>query len=581
MAQQPRFFKPSTWTPTSVKNFATDALGIDAIRAGSQKIAKSGINPFDNKKADFGQFGKGLAQTALGAANFIPGAGAAGFGAKLGLKGATAAIKKAGGSSLLKAVSPATTKLQKVTTPAYNKLQQATNNLSTTSLYNKIPVLNKVTNKLLPKPTDSLLKKGLKYTAGGVFSPASIAYTAEDLLFPKTSKQTRGPLAGTNSQSYNRGSQDRITTDVSRPNPLRPNEVSKTVLTGDKYVLLERPNPLRPGQTTKTYVKESSLTSGKLPTGSKIVGFAESVNRVNPLTGKLEKTIVNSKDASNIAPIYRVPAPVTSAAKPTTYKVPSPELQYVPKQQAPITQQTPTTENYVEAVNPSMQNMPEGYGVQTADIKQGDSFGVQNLPYTGPEGGYGVQLADTSSQPLSQTGITYNPSPLAAGESGAIGAASIASQMADAAPASTFIGNTMGEATGMPTTKPEGILGAAQVEGARYLADLASQAQRAAAADAATREQYSQNVMGVRGGAADVLGGRAPAILGQGITGARREYTTGQVANTLSNMSEQEALRRTYGSSLLKAYQKEAQQVLTATQERARAAAQIRGQGVA
>ena len=572
MAQQPRFFNPSTWTPTSVKNFATDALGIDAIRAGSQKIAKSGINPFDNKKADFGQFGKGLAQTALGAANFIPGVGAAGFGAKLGLKGATAAIKKSGGSSLLKAVSPATTKLQKVTTPAYNKLQDVTKNLST-----PIPGAR----KLLPKPTDSLLTKAIKYTVGGGLSPAGLSYTAERLLFPKTPKQTRGPLAGTSSQSYSGGKNDSIQTVVSRPNPLRPNEVSKTTLTSDKYVLLERPNPLRPGQTTKTYVKESSLTSGKLPTGSKIIGFGESVNRVNPLTGKLEKTIVNAKDASKIAP--RVPAPVASTPKPpSTYKVPSPELQYVPKQQAPVTQQTPITQQTPTTGGTTYTVTEDGGGTQTAEIRAGeDNFGTQNLPYTGPEGGYGVRLADTSSQPLSQTGITYNPSALAAGESGAIGAASIASQMADAAPVSTFIGNTMGEATGMQTTAPKGILAAAQVEGARYLADLASQAQRAAAADAATRELYSQNVMGVRGGAADVLGGRAPAILGQGITGARREYTTGQVANTLSNMSEQEALRRTYGSSLLKAYEKEAKQVLTATQERARAAAQIRGQGVA
>ena len=308
------------------------------------------------------------------------------------------------------------------------------------------------------------------------------------------------------------------------------------------------------------------------------------------------------------------PKPVITQEKPTTFKVQSPELQYVPEKQAPVNQQppvnqqTPTTGGIGGVVTDSqnaarlaaeeaarlaaeqnrINNQQPDIGISGGGVLQGPYIGpeggggVLNLPYTGPVGGYGVRNADISSQPLFQTGVTFNPSALAAGESGPIGAASIASQMANTAPASTFIGNALGEATGMPTTTaPKGILGAAQVEGARYLADLASQAQSAAAADAATRELYSQNVMGVRGGAADILGGRAPAILGQGVTGARRSYATGQVANTLSNISEQEALRRTYGSSLLKAYEKEAKQVLTATQERARAAAQIRGQGVA
>ena len=94
--------------------------------------------------------------------------------------------------------------------------------------------------------------------------------------------------------------QNKFTLDVNRTNPLN-NQKFTTRVEGDKYVLVERPNPLRPNEKTRTYVKESEYKDS--PTGS-VVGTGYAVPRTNPLTGKLENTIVDEAQARALgAPI--------------------------------------------------------------------------------------------------------------------------------------------------------------------------------------------------------------------------------------------------------------------------------------
>jgi hypothetical protein len=293
----------------------------------------------------------------------------------------------------------------------------------------------------------------------------------------------------------------------------------------------------------------------------------------------------------------------------STYQVPKFETQFVP-QQPTVTQQPPTTGGTGGGFTGTGDwRMGEEKDRQTTtqppvtqELPPGTTPTFENLPYTPPAPGtptfqnlpytvtapgtptflnaaqYGTQLPNTTATTIPST---FSPSTIAAGESGAMGAASIASQMAGApTPASTVSEEGVNLSTmNQPRMTP--MLGAAQVANAQYLADLAALASRSAAADAGLRERFSQNIMGARGGAADIIGGRAPAILGQAVTGARRDYSTGQSAQALSDLAEQEALRRTYSRSIQSAYKSEADKILKDVKERSQLAAQIRGIGVA
>lgn len=130
-------------------------------------------------------------------------------------------------------------------------------------------------------------------------------------------------------------------------------------------------------------------------------------------------------------------------------------------------------------------------------------------------------------------------------------------------------------------SKQGGLIGGAQVAGMNYKAGLAQAAAEANIRDAALREMLSQRIMGVQGGAADIIGGRSQAILGQGITGARRDYTVGQAQEAQQALGQQAALRRAYGSELSEAYNRQAERVLEGARARSEAAAQIRQLGIA
>lgn len=135
---------------------------------------------------------------------------------------------------------------------------------------------------------------------------------------------------------------------------------------------------------------------------------------------------------------------------------------------------------------------------------------------------------------------------------------------------------TGGGAAAMGGATPVGLPGGVQVAGADYAANLAAAAAQSYGRQAGLREALAQGIEGTQGRAADIIGGRSQAILGQGITGQRREYQTGMAAETQRQVGEQEASRRAYNEAVNQAYAQQAQQILDRAQARSEQAAQIR-----
>jgi hypothetical protein len=104
--------------------------------------------------------------------------------------------------------------------------------------------------------------------------------------------------------------------------------------------------------------------------------------------------------------------------------------------------------------------------------------------------------------------------------------------------------------------KPAGVK-AAEADKMAALAQLAAEQKRE---DVALRDAYSQNLMAAQSSAADVYGGRAPAIFGQGVTGARRQFVSGRSAMVQENVGERAALERAYNEAIRQAYVAAAQQ---------------------
>jgi hypothetical protein len=113
----------------------------------------------------------------------------------------------------------------------------------------------------------------------------------------------------------------------------------------------------------------------------------------------------------------------------------------------------------------------------------------------------------------------------------------------------------------------------------QYGAEQAAQRAQNRINDAAIREAFAQGIMGVRGTAADIIGGRSAAIRGQGVTGQRRAYQTGQAAEAQRFQGESNALARTYGEAVNAAYQQAAEQMAERARTKSEAAAQIRRMG--
>ena len=121
-----------------------------------------------------------------------------------------------------------------------------------------------------------------------------------------------------------------------------------------------------------------------------------------------------------------------------------------------------------------------------------------------------------------------------------------------------------------------GVPGAVQVANADYLANLAALGAQSYGRQAGFREAMAQGVEGAQGSAADIIGGRSQAILGQALTGVRRGYQTNMAAEVQRQVAEQEASRKAYSDAVAQAYSNQAQSILDAAQKRAAAAAQIR-----
>ena len=114
----------------------------------------------------------------------------------------------------------------------------------------------------------------------------------------------------------------------------------------------------------------------------------------------------------------------------------------------------------------------------------------------------------------------------------------------------------------------------------QYDADRAAAAATRYANEAAIRELFSQGVMGARGGAADIYGGRAPALLGQAVTGVQRDFLVNQAAEEMRNQAALEALRRSYSEAVGTAYGNLGNTALDRANERSALAAQIKRLGM-
>ena len=193
-------------------------------------------------------------------------------------------------------------------------------------------------------------------------------------------------------------------------------------------------------------------------------------------------------------------------------------------------------------------------------------------PGTGPGAGGGTTTTPTSEAPIIQT-------PSFGGDFGVN-----TNTIEGINQASGF--TTSGEQTGALTTgggaastggaTPVGVPGGVQVAGADFAANLAADAAKSYARQAGLREALAQGIEGVQGSAADIIGGRSQAILGQGLTGQRRQYQTGVAAEVQRQVAEQEASRRAYNEAVSQAYAQQAQQIIDAAQARSEQAAKIR-----
>lgn len=120
--------------------------------------------------------------------------------------------------------------------------------------------------------------------------------------------------------------------------------------------------------------------------------------------------------------------------------------------------------------------------------------------------------------------------------------------------------------------KPAGVA-AAEADKVAALAALAAQQRQQ---EVAARDLYSQGLMAAQSSAADIYGGRAPAIFGQAVTGAKRGYVSDRSQQVQQSIAERTALRRAYDEAIRQAYVNAAQQRQQAAYDRAQLAMMAR-----
>ena len=121
--------------------------------------------------------------------------------------------------------------------------------------------------------------------------------------------------------------------------------------------------------------------------------------------------------------------------------------------------------------------------------------------------------------------------------------------------------------------------GSVQAAGQDYLADLAGSAARSRIRQFDLADLFSRDVMSARSTAADVYGGRAPAIRGQALTGAGRSYTQDLATEAQRQVSDFGALERSYGKAVAEAYAAEAKKIKDSVEARSNLVAQMKGIG--
>jgi len=126
-----------------------------------------------------------------------------------------------------------------------------------------------------------------------------------------------------------------------------------------------------------------------------------------------------------------------------------------------------------------------------------------------------------------------------------------------------------------PVGTPPGVVRAAS----QFLAGQAGIAQRFRESDVARRQALSAGLIGSMQSAADIYGGRAPALLGQFVTGQQRQAVQQASANLQARTAEEQALAQAYAQALGEQYGQYGQRALDEARRRSEMVSQIRSIG--
>lgn len=111
---------------------------------------------------------------------------------------------------------------------------------------------------------------------------------------------------------------------------------------------------------------------------------------------------------------------------------------------------------------------------------------------------------------------------------------------------------------------------------AQYGASLSKLASKGAMAQQNIFDRGFTGLQSAYGTAADIYGGRAPAILGQAVQGVNREMITGLGKQAIQNVEDQGTLASSYDEAVRKAYSGEAQKALDLQEKRIQNVSQIK-----
>jgi hypothetical protein len=250
------------------------------------------------------------------------------------------------------------------------------------------------------------------------------------------------------------------------------------------------------------------------------------------------------------------------------------------------------TSPYNKLVDPNTGLLKPGYSAQqslatpiyaspnNAPVQQGNTTEFMPLPLPlnlrTPSPETIVPLTDTITSNTMDTfgGAIANP---------ILGTASTGSDVNTNIPPAPMLGvqgSTDGVAVGPATTMQTGIPNEVASATAAYNAALASAANQSYQNQIALRDQAATNMMQSQGVAADIIGGTAPALLGQFLTGDRRTMQQGVSAETQRAIQNQIALEQTYNEAVKQAYTAQAIANQKAASDRAALAAAIKGLGL-